>query len=228
MNGIHDVGAADGFGPINIEVDEPVWHAEWEKAAFSFFPQTAAAGLFNLDEFRASIERMNPVDYMTTPYYVHWMHAFEEFLDRADPSFGEELERRTKAYLEDPAKPLPETVNHDLADTMVDLARTGAPARREIDRPPAFAAGDRVRVSATVPLTHTRKPGYVRGMVGEIVLSHGAFVFPDSAATGRGEAPEHVYGVLFSAEDLYGQGIATPRTTNVIDLWESYLSRADS
>lgn len=228
MNGIHDVGAADGFGPINIEVDEPVWHAEWEKAAFSFFPQTAAAGYFNLDEFRAAIEQMNPVDYMTTPYYAHWMHAFEIYLNRNDSSFAEELERRTKAYLEDPSRPLPETVNHDLADMVVGMAKNGAPARREVDRPAAFAIGDKVKVSATVPLTHTRKAGYIRGMTGEVVLSHGAFVFPDSAATGAGEAPEHVYGVLFSAEELYGKGIATPNTTVVTDLWESYLSRLDA
>lgn len=228
MNGIHDVGAADGFGPITVEVDEPVWHAEWEKAAFSFFPQTAAAGYFNLDEFRASMERINPVEYMITPYYAHWMHAFEEYLNRNDPAFGAELERRTKAYLQDPSAPLPETVNHGLADMIQALSYSGAPARREIDRPAAFAVGDRVLVSPTVPLTHTRKAGYVRGMVGEIILSHGAFVFPDSAATGGGEAPEHVYGVLFSAEDLYGKGIAAPNTTNVTDLWESYLSRVDS
>ena len=30
MDGIHDMGGMDGFGPIPIEQDEPVFHAPWE------------------------------------------------------------------------------------------------------------------------------------------------------------------------------------------------------
>jgi hypothetical protein len=30
MNGVHDMGGMDGFGPIPIEQNEPVFHAEWE------------------------------------------------------------------------------------------------------------------------------------------------------------------------------------------------------
>jgi nitrile hydratase beta subunit len=228
VNGIHDLGGADGFGPIIIEEDEPVWHAEWEKAAFSFFPQSAVAGYFNLDEFRASMEKIPPVEYLTTSYYMHWMHAFEEYLERDDASFPDELERRTKQYLEDPSLPLPETVNHELADVIVNLAHSGAPADRPVDSPPTFKVGDRVRVSATVPVTHTRKVGYVRGAVGEVVLLHGGYVFPDSAAAGKGESPEHVYGVRFDAADLFGEGIADTKTTVTTDLWESYLSLAEN
>jgi nitrile hydratase len=228
MNGIHDLGGADGFGPIIVEENEPVWHAEWEKAAFSFFPQQAAAGYFNLDEFRASMERIPPVEYLTTSYYMHWMHAFEEYLERDDASFPEELERRTAQYLADPSLPLPETVNHGLVEMLETLAYSGAPADRPVDQAPKFKVGDRVRVAATMPVAHTRKVGYVRGAVGEVVLQHGGYVFPDSAATGGGEAPEHVYGVRFSAEDLFGEKIADPKTTVITDLWESYLSPAEN
>lgn len=225
MNGIHDVGGADGFGPITVEVDEPVFHAEWEKAALSFFPQLAVAGYFNLDEFRAGMEVMHPVKYLTTPYYAHWMHSFETYLNRHDPTFDEELERRTQEYLDNPDKPLPKTVNHELADIISGLARSGAPCRREIEAAPAFAVGDRVRVSHTVPVSHTRKAGYVRGAIGEIVYAHGSFVLPDTSAIGEGESPEHVYGVRFLADDLFGETIADPNSYNNIDLWESYLSR---
>jgi nitrile hydratase beta subunit len=226
VNGIHDVGGADGFGPITIEVDEPVFHAEWERPAFSLFAQGAVAGYFNLDEFRAAIERMDPVDYLTTPYYAHWMHAVEEHLTRDDAEFPAELERRTQEFLADPRKALPSTVNHDLAEVIGTLAYAGAPCDRDVAEPPMFAIGDRVLVSATVPVTHTRKAGYVRGMTGEIVLHHGGWVFPDSNATGGGEAPQHVYSVRFTSEDLYGKGIGDPNTYVVIDLWESYLTQA--
>ena len=29
MNGVHDLGGMMGFGPIQREADEPVFHAEW-------------------------------------------------------------------------------------------------------------------------------------------------------------------------------------------------------
>ncbi|MFF1255167.1 nitrile hydratase subunit beta [Pseudarthrobacter sp. NPDC058329] len=228
MNGIHDLGGADGFGPVLTEEDEPVWHAEWEKAAFAFFAQSAAAGYFNLDEFRASIERMDPVDYLTHPYYAHWMHAFEEYLARENPGFPAELERRTAQYLADPSLPLPETVNPDLVKLVETMAFQGGSTRRDIGRPAKFKLGDRVLVSPTVPVGHTRKAGYVRGAVGEITAHHGVFVFPDTASDGRGENPDHVYTVLFSSEDLFGSGIGDPKTTISIDLWEPYITHVSN
>lgn len=228
MNGIHDVGGADGFGPITVEIDEPVFHAEWEKATLSFFPQLAVAGTFNLDEFRAAMEQMNPVEYITTPYYAHWMHSFEVYLNRADPTFGDELEKRTQQYLDDPDKPLPENRNHEIADIIGGLAFAGGSFIREATSEPLFAIGDRVRVSHTVPVTHTRKAGYVRGAIGEVVHAHGCYVFPDTSATGQGEAPQHLYAVRFSADDLFGETIADPKTTNIIDLWESYISPVEN
>jgi hypothetical protein len=30
MNGAQDMGGAHGFGPVEPEPDEPVFHAEWE------------------------------------------------------------------------------------------------------------------------------------------------------------------------------------------------------
>ncbi len=33
MNGAHDMGGMDGFGPVERETDEPIFHAEWERRA---------------------------------------------------------------------------------------------------------------------------------------------------------------------------------------------------
>ena len=30
MNGIHDMGGMDGFGKVEPEMNEPVFHAPWE------------------------------------------------------------------------------------------------------------------------------------------------------------------------------------------------------
>ena len=35
MNGGQDLGGMMGFGPINPEPDEPVFHAQWERRAFA-------------------------------------------------------------------------------------------------------------------------------------------------------------------------------------------------
>ena len=70
MNGIHDLGGMQGFGPIEREENEPVFHADWERRIFALLNLTIAAGQYHVDEIRHSIERMAPADYLTTPYYV--------------------------------------------------------------------------------------------------------------------------------------------------------------
>ena len=34
MNGVHDMGGMMGFGPVEPEPDEPVFHADWEGRVF--------------------------------------------------------------------------------------------------------------------------------------------------------------------------------------------------
>ena len=34
MDGIHDLGGLDGFGPVEVEPDEPVFHEDWERRMF--------------------------------------------------------------------------------------------------------------------------------------------------------------------------------------------------
>ena len=35
MNGGQDLGGVHGFGPVEPEQNEPVFHADWEKRAFA-------------------------------------------------------------------------------------------------------------------------------------------------------------------------------------------------
>ena len=73
MNGIHDLGGMQGFGKIEREENEPVFHADWERHIFALLNLTIAAGQYHVDEIRHSIERMAPAEYLMTPYYVHWL-----------------------------------------------------------------------------------------------------------------------------------------------------------
>jgi len=80
MNGIHDIGGMHGVGPLEVEKDEPLFHAEWEKRVFGIFFGLAPHGYFNLDEFRHAIERMGAAEYLGSSYYEHWLHAYETLL----------------------------------------------------------------------------------------------------------------------------------------------------
>lgn len=77
MNGIHDLGGMHGFGPVAPTPSEPPFKEEWEKRAMAMFAAVAGGGFFNVDEFRYAIERMDPVHYLSSSYYEHWLHALE-------------------------------------------------------------------------------------------------------------------------------------------------------
>ena len=50
-------------------------------------------------------------------------------------------------------------------------------------------------------------------------------MFPDTNAHERGEMPQPLYTVRFSARDIWGEA-RNPRDTVSADLWESYLDSA--
>jgi nitrile hydratase beta subunit len=223
VNGVHDLGGTDGLGPVIVPDQEPVWRAEWEKAAFALFATNFRAGLFGVDAFRHGIELMPPAVYLSSPYYEHWLHSAEHYAVKAGVIDEAELDAKTQYYLEHPDEPLPERRDPDLL-AFVDLAvKHGAPARRDSDRTPAFAVGERVTVVADSPKGHTRKARYVRGKTGVIEMAHGTFIYPDSAGNGGDDAPEHVYTVKFTNAELWGAEHAEPNGVVYFDVWEPYI-----
>ena len=87
-----------------------------------------------------------------------------------------------------------------------------------------FGPGDRVRASRTDPPHHTRLPRYARGAVGTVVEPQGRYPLPDRRARQLPAEPEPVYAVRFAARDLFGEGDHTV----TVDLWQSYLSSAET
>jgi nitrile hydratase len=224
MNGVHDLGGTDGLGPVPIEQNEPVWHAEWEKAAFAMFATSFRAGLFGVDQFRYGIEQMHPAVYLLSPYYEHWLHTVEHYATAKGVVDPEEIDRRAEHYLANPDEPLPETSDPDLIAFIDAAVKNGAPANRPSNQPPKFAVGDRVRVEDDSPRGHTRKARYVRGKVGTIVMAHGTFIYPDSAGNGGDDDPQHVYTVRFTNDELWGEEAAEPNGTVCFDVWEPYIT----
>lgn len=225
MNGVHDLGGVDGLGPVAPAEAEPIFHSEWERRVFAMFIPFALAGL-NLDQFRYGIEKLHPVEYLTGRYYEHWLRTIEDGLVSKGVIDPDDLEARTRQFLEDPDAPLPDASNPEQVEEFLEVYRTGASTRRESDAEPKFSAGDRVRVRNINPTSHTRSARYLRGKVGVVERVYDAFVFPDTNAKEEGENPQPVYNVRFDAADVWGPGLDGEAHTILFDFWEPYLEPA--
>ena len=94
MNGIHDLGGMHGLGPVTRELNEPIFHAEWEKRVFGLFFALFGGGHINVDEFRHGIERMDPAHYLLGSYYEHWLATYETLLNEKGIVTADELHAR--------------------------------------------------------------------------------------------------------------------------------------
>ena len=52
MDGVHDMGGMDGFGKIEVEKNEPVFHASWEGRVLAMQRSMAYARAWNIDHSR--------------------------------------------------------------------------------------------------------------------------------------------------------------------------------
>ena len=82
MSRIHDLGGLHGFGPLEIETEEPHFHHEWEARVFAINRFLLRTGRYNLDEFRDALEQMPPADYLAASYYERWLFAIESLIHR--------------------------------------------------------------------------------------------------------------------------------------------------
>ena len=219
MNGAHDMGGMMGFGPVNAETDEPVFHAEWEKRAMALNLATGAMGAWNIDIGRHARENRNPREYLDSSYYQLWMLGLRQLLLERNLIGADELEAGRS--LRPGAK-----VARVLAGGKAEAAMMRmVPYERAPTSEARFKAGMKVRTKEMHPAGHTRLPRYVRGRVGTIDIVHGVHVFPDSHAHGQGEQPHWLYCVSFAATELWGSD-ADPAISISTDCWEPYLDPA--
>ena len=146
MNGVHDLGGMHGFGPVVLEPDEPVFHAEWERRTFALNLAMGAWRRWNLDMSRFAREQMPPAEYLATSYYEHWLWGLERLLERhgflAGPtSTGACARAPIPGHRVPPSRyraPSGET-------TSLGSCRNRRAARLDDPVPPQFKAGDAVR-----------------------------------------------------------------------------------
>jgi len=219
MNGVHDMGGMQGFGPVTPEENEPVFHADWERRILALTLAMGAPGGWNLDISRHARETLPPADYLSLSYYEIWVAALEKLMLERGLVTEEEL---ADGKMRVPPKQVQRVLHKD--DIAPSLAN-GAPVDRPAQAPARYGIGEHVRARTINPTGHTRMPRYVRGHVGTITRVHGCHVLPDAHAHGLGERPHWLYAVSFSARDLWGEE-AGPRDHVHVDLWEPYLDPA--
>jgi nitrile hydratase len=222
MDGVHDLGGRRGFDKVEVEANEPVFHYRWEAKVFAMSGAGFLAGGWHYtDQFRHAIERIDPAAYLTHGYYGRWLGGIETLLVEAGIVRQDEITRRALdlgASANDLIAARPDPNPDPLGD------RPGVTETpREIDRPPKYQVGDHITTTTEVKTRHTRLPAYARGKPGRVVHWHDAWVYPDTAAHGQGEQPQHLYTIEFSGTDLWGTD-SDPALKVHLDLFEPYLS----
>ena len=209
MNGVHDMGGMQDFGPVVPEADEPRFHHAWERRAFALTLAMGATGAWNLDQARTARESLPPAQYLASSYYEIWLAGLRRAPD-ASAASSPRTRSRPGAWRSRRGR---------CRDASRRRRRRGARPRR-IDAsdapgtPARFAPGDAVRTRNVHPPSHTRLPRYCRGKPGTIVAVHGAHVYPDANARGEGETPQWLYTVRFAARELWGPDTTAAPSTS--------------
>lgn len=218
MNGVHDMGGMHGMGPVEIEKDEPVFHAEWERRVFALRLASIFHRKWNGNMNRYAVEQMPPAAYLAATYYERVLFGLEKLLVEQGLLAAKELETgRSEGKA---------SVTDVLGIAGLDtLLRNRIRARLDDDVPPKFKTGERVVARNLHPAGHTRLPRYARGRYGAIDRDYGVFIFPDTSAMNRGPKPQHLYGVRFAARELWGS-TASARDSVYMNLWDDHLDPA--
>ena len=203
MDGFHDLGGRQGFGRIRYSENAKAFHAEWEVRANSLYALAVRAGLFNMDEYRHAIERMEPRHYMSASYYERSLTGLATLCVEKGVVTKDELEQR--------------------AGGVFPLSAPSAAGRTNVAARERFQPGERVRVRQDSIPGHVRMPAYIRGKTGVVVSESPAYPFPDAHAHGVPAEDEPTYDVRFRSEDLWPD--AADSALVHVGVFQSYLER---
>jgi len=217
MDGIHDLGGKEGYGPVPVTAGDAPFIHEWEPRMWGL-AREGICPTMTIDWFRHGLELMVPGDYLTYSYFQKWATNYLMLMVDSGQFTLEEVQR---GYVLEPKPPAPpKTVADIVAQVRAACTDFSAPE----DAPARFAIGDTVRTLRQIPHAHTRLPAYARDAAGQVIAHHGCHLLPDEGAQNR-HIGQHLYTISFSACELWGAD-ANPRDTVTLELWESYLTPA--
>jgi len=205
MDGMHDLGGKQGFGRVRHSLRAQTFHEPWEKRVNALYSLAVKLGIFNMDEYRHAIERMEPRHYLSASYYERSLTSLATLLVEKGLVTREELEHR--------------------AHGAFPLASPAAPGRGNAAARERFRPGDRVRVRSEHVPGHVRMPAYIRGKTGVVVGESPPYPFPDAAAHGVPSDDEPTYDVRFPTAELWPSSADAAFVH--VGVFQSYLERAD-
>jgi nitrile hydratase subunit beta len=91
MDGVHDMGGMHGFGKVEPEQNEPVFHDEWERRLYALYRAMSYAGVWVIDQARFARERLPPAVYLASSYYRKWELGMEKLLAELGLAGADEL-----------------------------------------------------------------------------------------------------------------------------------------
>ena len=204
MDGIHDLGGRQGFGPVRHSPTAQAFHEPWEKRVNALYSLAVRLGIFNMDEYRHAIERMEPRHYLSASYYERTLTSLATLcVEKGLVTHAELVERAQGAF---------------------PLALPSAPGRSNAAERERFKLGDHVTVRADCVPGHIRLPAYIRGKSGVVVGESPVYPFPDAHAHGVTAEDEPTYDVRFNAADLWPNGADAAFVH--VGVFQSYLERS--
>ena len=217
MDGVHDMGGMDGFGKIEVEENEPVFHAAWEGHVLAMQLAMIYADAWRIDQARFAQEELPPLTYLSATYYQRWLLGMEKSIIERGFATAEELKA---GHATTAGKMLPRKL------TVSAFQQRRRSFFRQQQAPALFKPGDRVRTRNIHPKTQTRLPRYARGKLGIVERCQGCHVYPDSAAVDQGDNPQWLYAVVFTGNELWGPDDADLTVQVSIEALEPYLESA--
>src|SRR5690606_5907616 len=124
-----------GFGPVVKRADSAAFHEAWEIKVNAMSGALVGAGVYNMDEYRHGIERMEPRHYLSASYFERVFTTAATLCIEKGLFSAERLE--------------------SAAGGAVPLSRPSAPGRLPAQSP-GFSIGQKVRVKNEFVPGHTR------------------------------------------------------------------------
>ena len=156
MRRVHDVGGTRGFGPLEIEENEPVFHEEWEGRVFGMMT-TVGHRAFPM---RPTIESIEPATYLASSYYEKWLIALEKGFVQSGSLTAHELRDCVELRRRNPDAPVSQ--NHDSTLTRSAWRDRYSQRSPRYDGDPAFSTSAMRFVSRHIDPDRTHPHSSIR------------------------------------------------------------------
>jgi len=165
MDGIHDLGGKQGYGPVEVDENDVPFHHEWEGREWGISRSARVPGI-NIDWWRHCRELIMPEDYLGRPYFDSWAQTdFATYLNAGVLSMEEVISGKAIPGRPDNDEQAPVlTMEQAIQADRNSAARFDA----EIEASPLFSIGQEVITSKHGHTTSSRtcparvkKPGSI-------------------------------------------------------------------